>query len=160
MSLLAMGCDPEQKWENADGSDGPGARLGALAYSPSSGMYVCVQAAEHIAQYAVCLITGDFQLRELDATDDVNIPDQCCFPQVGLSNNDYGWGLVWGHGFGIANGTSIATGDLLYPHATEGRLSDTAVALHLHGVYATTTQGTTASPVGIAVRWPAIDLIA
>ena len=72
----------------------------------------------------------------------------------------HGWGLVWGHGFGIANGTSIATGDLLYPHATEGRLSDTAVALHLHGVYATTTQGTTASPVGIAVRWPAIDLIA
>ena len=159
MSLMAMGCDPNQSWDNADGSDGPGARLGALAYSPSQGLFVCIQAGEAILQYELCLIKGDFQVEALDGAVDINTSFSCCFPQRHLANNDYGWGLVWGHGSAIAQGTTIAAGDLLYPHATEGRVSDVALALHLHGCYATTTQGTTGQPVGIAVTWPAIDLI-
>ena len=138
---------------------GPEHGLGLLPIRRAKAFSFVSRLARAILQYALCLIKGDFQVEALDGAVDINTSFSCCFPQRHLANNDYGWGLVWGHGFAIAQGTTIAAGDLLYPHATEGRVSDVALALHLHGCYATTTQGTTGQPVGIAVTWPAIDLI-
>ena len=159
MSLLSMGCDPNQKWTKADGSDGPGVGVGALAYSPRNGLFVCVQANEAIAQYASSLITGNWRLREHDLTDDAAISGALCFPQIALADDDYGWGLVWGNGFGIA-AVAITAGATLYANTTEGRLSDTAAALHLHGVHAIAAAAAAGDTFAIAVQWPAVDLIA
>ena len=135
--------------------------LGLLPIRRAKAFSFVSRLARAILQYELCLIKGDFQVEELDGTVDINIPFSCCFPQRHLANNDYGWGLVWGHGFRDCPGN-----DQSPPAICSIRTPPRAgcrtlpLALHLHGCYATTTQGTTGQPVGIAVTWPAIDLIA
>ncbi len=157
MSLAALGCNPNQSGPSLE--DIGGVTLGTLAFSPDGGLYVAVQAGQVISPYACAAISGDWELRAMDLSDDANLSMAICFPQVRIENDAYGWGLVFGNGFGIA-AAAIAAGAILYPHNTEGRISSTAAALHLNGVHARAAQGSAGSPVSIAVQWPSVDLIA
>ena len=116
-------------------------------------MYVAIQAGEAIAQYDACAIYGAWQLKPFDVTDDDDDNASICFPQVALADNEYGWGLVWGNGFGIPD-TAYATDIPLYPTADEGKIDDTAQStIVFTGVYSTAAGvADTGSP--IAVTFP------
>ena len=97
MSLAALGCDPEQTWTEADGTDGPGIGLGTIGYSPVGGMYLCVQAKAAISQYAACILQDTFRANPVTTTNG-DMGGTICIPQVALANHSYGWGLVAGKG--------------------------------------------------------------
>ena len=107
MSLAALGCDPEQTWTEADGTDGPGIGLGTIGYSPDGGMYLCVQAKAAISQYDACVLQDTFRANPLTTTNG-DIGATVCFPQVAMANHSYGWGLVAGKGRVNTDGTGAA----------------------------------------------------
>ena len=101
--FAAMGCNPQQKSDSLD--DIGGARLGTLAYSPDGGMYMAIRAGAAITQYDLCQIEGNFDINRGLAADSVG--SSYCVPQIALSDDDYGWGLVFGTG--LVRGTAAVT---------------------------------------------------
>ena len=159
MSLVDLGCNPNHKWtiDSAGTVEGDvrGAQpVGTLARSPDGGLYVAIRAGEVIAQYAACLIDGGWSIREFDAADDDDDNASVCLPQIALASGEYGWGLVWGNGRGVA-AAAITTGAPLYPSNTEGRVDDAANAnIVFTGLYSAAAQGTAGSPVAVTATFP------
>lgn len=95
MPLAAMGCDPTAT--GPDLSDLGGARLGQLGYSNDDAIYLAIRANGAISQYETCFIDSDYRATgKGTSTEQRGVP--VCIPQVALADNDYGWGLVYGHG--------------------------------------------------------------
>ena len=120
MALAALGCNPEQTWTEADGTDGPGIGLGALGYSPDGGIYLCVQAKAAVSQYAACILQDTFRANPLTTTNG-DIGGTICIPQVALANHSYGWGLVAGKGRVNTDGTGAAN-ESMGTSATAGQI--------------------------------------
>ena len=163
MSLAALGCNPDVT--GASLADMGGHAAGTLAFSPDGGLYILVQASESgIDAYDCCIITGNWQIRPLDATDDANLSCSICFPQVAPSDDEYVWGLVYGNGFGTADADiDVSAGTNLYATNDEGNLTGTAGNIHIAGAQVSQSTDVDVSvneTMAISVQWPAVDLIA
>ena len=164
MSLAALGCNPEDTGASLD--DVGGHQPGTLAFSPDGGLYCLIQASEACAQYDTCFIHGNWQVGPYDnaTSDEGNRPLKLCIPQVELANAAYGWGLVFGNGFAIADADiDVSMGTDLYGTGDEGKLTATPAATgHISGmqVRQSTDVDESDNPnFEVAVQWPMADLI-
>lgn len=95
MSLAALGCNPQHKGTSL--ADIGNVRLGTLAYSPDGGLYMAVRARGAVTAYTACTIRSNLDVAHCDSGDD-DVGWSYCIPQVALADDEYGWGLVFGHG--------------------------------------------------------------
>ena len=146
MSFAAMGCRPGQTWARADGSDGPGASPGDLAYSSDSGVYLCVKAQGAVTQYDACVLQGIYEAKPAtDATAHPGTP--VCVPQTAIADNHYGWGLVAGKGRVRTDGGVPAGRG--YSFNTPAGVLDVhgGSTGEIGGMYATEADGSTGGPM-------------
>lgn len=100
--------------------------LNARGLDVDGNEYIYVQASGAVAQYNAVNIDPDGQAANLTkALHDSGFADLVGAPQVGLTDNQYGWALIWGAGRVIV-GANCSANDDLYTTGTAGRLDDTS----------------------------------
>lgn len=144
MALAAFGCDPTQKGKKL--SDIGGAALGQLAFSTENGIYMAIRANGSVAQYETCFINAGFDATP-NATTNRNRGVPICIPQVALSDDDYGWGLVYGVGRVRTDG-AVTSNSGLALSSTDQELDTAASTLNvISGLVAFGADGAHDGPV-------------
>ena len=94
-ALAALGCDPTATGDDIDVLGG--ASLGTIGYSNDGGLYMAIKAQGAISQYELCFIAAGFEAIP-KGTNATAYGRPCCIPQLDISDDEYGWGLVAGAG--------------------------------------------------------------
>ena len=164
MSLAAIGCNPSFKWtvdaNGLVGGDNPdhAQALGTLGFSPSGGMFVVVQAMGAVARGGFCLVTGDFEAQQATTTLATHA-FSCAIPQVALADDEFGWGLVFGHG-DVIGAAIAADAQELSTSGTAGQVDDMDSAGRIGGLVPLNSAVTSAGDLcPIAAQWPRINII-
>ena len=126
MSLAAIGCNPDFRWtivSSVVAGDNPdhAQPVGTLAYSPSGGLFVAVQAGNTIAANLLATIEAGFRARSRDSADAVKGCSMGATTAI-ISNNEYGWVQVWGMAELRADDAVTAGGGLSLDTTEEGEL--------------------------------------
>ena len=134
MSLAAMGCNPDVRWENV--TDPQAVTIGTIGYSPPHGLFVCVQANGAIGANFLCGIEPGWQAQQGDDAD-ITKGVSLGASTAAFADDEYGWLQVWGLAEVTANGTVSAGGVLQLDGAEEGEVvAGTAASPEILGAHA------------------------